>query len=240
MIRFISTSALLLASAGAVQVNALETHPGEHYENSRHCQRGPQGLPGTTGQDGATGPTGPAGPAADPVPPGKGAYVGFGNGNFIVPLGFSVPDGVSVISTCAASGDFPIVIGPGGPELSQNLFVEFSFNTPTARVISSIGATFTFDDDLTAHLPPTDITIRAEIWVAPFGSQVFSPSGAGVDFAPINTSAILANTTIYAPPTLLNVPVAAGSRLLMVFSRTSNPSSPPITIFGGCSAGIHL
>lgn len=173
------------------------------------------------------------------MPPGTGSYGGFGNGNYLVRLGVNFPNGVGVISSCAASGDFDVILGPSGPEIVQDLFgnfglIEFSFCVPNDRVISAIAATFTFRDNLTTQ-PPTDITIRAEVWVAEPGSRIFRPSGAGVDFNPINSTTITASTTIFADPVNLNVFIPAGSRLLMVFSRTS---TTPIQIFGGCSAGI--
>jgi hypothetical protein len=183
------------------------------------------------------------GPAAPEVPPGTGAFAGFGNGNYRVTMGFIYPDGVGVISSCAASGDFQVTMGPFGPELVQDIdvygnygLIEFSFNIPNDRVISSIASTFVFDFDLRTA-PPTDITIRAEIWAAEYGSRIFRPTGAGVDFPTINSSVIAAGTTIFADPQLLNVFVAGGSRLLMVISRTSDY---PIIITGGCTAGIHF
>lgn len=236
MIRFFIGLMLFSASINATQV------VWDTYSSSSEC--GPQGPRGIRGPLGATGATGATGPDADPVPPPMGAMVGFGNGNFLLILGFNFDNGVAVISTCASSGDFQVTMGTSGPELVEDLFgdgiIEFSYNVPNARVLDAIAATFTFRDNLTATSPSRDIVIRAEVWAAPLGSRVFSPTGAGVDFPTINTSAIVAGTTIFADPVSFSIPVAAGSRLLMVISRTATPDTPNLPIFGGAAAGLHF
>ncbi len=108
-----------------------------------------------------------------------------------------------------------------------------AFSVPRAGTITSISATFS----ATAVSPlPGVTTIRAQIYRATAGSNVFSPTTAFVDLSPSLTT-IAVGTIVSGTANVTPVPVTAGDRLLMVFSVTSTGA---VTIFGNASAGINI
>jgi len=109
-----------------------------------------------------------------------------------------------------------------------------AFSVPRAGTITSISAS------LSATVAETLIgtaTVRAQIYRADAGSNVFSPTTAFVDLAPA-LSTIAIGTITFGTANVTPVPVAAGDRLLMVFSVTSPGFAATIT--GNASAGINI
>lgn len=109
-----------------------------------------------------------------------------------------------------------------------------AFSVPRAGTITSISAS------LSATVAVTltgSATVRAQIYRAVAGSNVFSPTTAFVDLAPA-LSTIAVGTITSGTANVTPVPVAAGDRLLMVFSVTT--SGVVATITGNASAGINI
>jgi len=112
-----------------------------------------------------------------------------------------------------------------------------AFSAPRAGSISAISAAFTVTVGL--DLIGEAATVNARIYRAPAGSNVFTATGASVNLAPALTSLITVGTTLtgtssnFAP-----VPVAAGDRLLMVFSISG--TTLVATVTGAASAGITI
>lgn len=109
-----------------------------------------------------------------------------------------------------------------------------AFSVPRAGTITSISAS------LSATVAVTIVgsaTVRAQIYRAVAGSNVFSPTTAFVDLAPA-LSTIAVGTITFGTANVTPVPVAAGDRLLMVFSVTT--SGVAATVTGNASAGINI
>lgn len=155
-----------------------------------------------------------------------------------------------------SSGPFPIFLASlvsGSPEIIASLgfgssiqntagpIIDLStfsgteaFNVPRAGTITSISATFS---SLVSVTLVGTAQVSAQIYRAPAGSNIFSPTTAFVDLTPtLSTISIgtITSGTRNVPP----VPVAAGDRLLMVFSVTS--STGIVTLTGNASAGIGM
>lgn len=112
-----------------------------------------------------------------------------------------------------------------------------AFSVPRAGSMSAISAAFTVTVAL--DIVGETGTVNAQIYRAPAGSNIFSPTGVSVDLAPPLTSLITVGTTLtgsssnFAP-----VPVAVGDRLLMVFSLSG--TTVVATVTGAASAGITI
>lgn len=119
-------------------------------------------------------------------------------------------------------------------DLTSTLVTE-AFTVPRPGTITSISATIS----ATAALTLTGTaTVRAQIYRAVSGSNVFSPTGAFVDLAPALPLLALAVGTIASGSANVSVPVSTGDRLLMVFSMTT--TGVAATLAGNASAGITI
>ena len=119
-------------------------------------------------------------------------------------------------------------------DLTSTLVTE-AFTVPRPCTITSISATIS----ATAALTLTGTaTVRAQIYRAVSGSNVFSPTGAFVDLAPALPLLALAVGTIASGSANVSVPVSTGDRLLMVFSMTT--TGVAATLAGNASAGITI
>ncbi len=112
-----------------------------------------------------------------------------------------------------------------------------AFSVPRNGNITGISATFNSFIDL--NLTGTH-TITAQIYRAPAGTNIYSPTNARVDLAPPITGPFPAIT--FGTGDIEPVPVSVGDRLLMVFyiSTTINPPALNFSISGSASAGITI
>ncbi|MNH31299.1 hypothetical protein D3C79_916500 [compost metagenome] len=121
-------------------------------------------------------------------------------------------------------------------DLTNILFTE-AFTVPRDGTITSISATIAIT--AAVNIPAGgSATVRAQIYRAVPGSNVFSPTGAFVDLLPSLPLLSLLAGTIASGNANVSVPVATGDRLLMVFSVTT--SGVGVTIAGNASAGINI
>lgn len=112
-----------------------------------------------------------------------------------------------------------------------------AFNVPRAGTITAISASFSV---LAAVSVAGTVTVRAQIYRAPAGSNIFSPTTAFVDLIPSLTTFALGTFTS-GTTNVTPVPVVAGDRLLMVFSITASGVAPLLNdIVGNASAGINI
>lgn len=111
-----------------------------------------------------------------------------------------------------------------------------AFSVPRAGTITSISASFTATVAL--DLLGT-AQVRAQIYRAPAGSNVFSPTTAFVDLTPA-LSTIAVGTIASGTANVAPVPIAAGDRLLMVYSVTTTGLAVATTLTGNASAGINI
>lgn len=148
---------------------------------------------------------------------GTTALLGFGNAN----------SGVSL-----AGGNIDLT-GAGGTLLN------FSFVAPRAGTITSIAAHFS--NTAALSLIGTNITLTAQLYAAPAGSNTFSPvPGASVTLSPSLTALVTIGTTSTGVTSGLSIPVTAGTRYLLVYSATATGITLVNSVTGYASAGINI
>ena len=104
--------------------------------------------------------------------------------------------------------------------------------------ITAISASY---NALAGQVESGSVTIRAQIFHAPVGSNTFTGTSASVDLVPSITTPIPVGLLVFASATIPPVPVTAGDRLLMVFYISSLPGEITVDIIlGNASAGINI
>jgi BclB C-terminal domain-containing protein len=188
---------------------------------------------------------GPAiqGPPGPPGPPGAGAIIPYASGVTPVVLSTTAVAGV-IVSTGAIVG-----FGSSAPTVDINAgsltlgtaatnIPDFAFVVPRTGTVTSISAFFSATVGITLAAAGT---VRAELWRASALSNTFTPTGVFVDLAPAFGPVVTVGNTA-ANTASASLPVAAGDKLLLVFSlRTSGPT--PINIgalTGFASAGVGI
>ncbi|WP_285398443.1 exosporium glycoprotein BclB-related protein [Lysinibacillus sp. fls2-241-R2A-57] len=169
------------------------------------------------------------------TPPATGSIIPFASGN--VPVALAAVGG-GAIGTVSMVGFGTSIVGVTltgtNIDLAGATTGMEAFSVPRAGTITSISATLSVT--LAAALTGT-ATVRAQIYRAPAGSNLFSPTDAFVDLAPALTSLVVGAIT-FGTRNVTPVPVAAGDRLLMVFSVTTSGAAALVT--GNASAGINI
>lgn len=86
------------------------------------------------------------------------------------------------------------------------------------------------------------MTIRAQIFLAPEGSNIFTGTSASVDLTPPLTGPSPIGQITFATANIPPVPVTVGDLLLMVFYISSTTGDPNELddIAGNASAGINI
>ncbi|BDG36257.1 exosporium glycoprotein BclB-related protein [Saccharococcus caldoxylosilyticus] len=212
----------------------------KHWEEKCNSDNRPRVRCGCTNAQAITvlGPE-PAGP------PGAGAIIPYASGTTPVVLTRTDVAGVTV-NTGAIVGfgsSAPTVdLGAGTLTLGVGAtnIPDFAFVVPRAGTITSIAAFFSATVGITLAAAGT---VRAELWIAPATSNTFTPTGVFVnlvpDFGPVVTVGNTAAGTATA-----SFPVAAGDKLLMVFSLNPTTTPPGPTnigvLTGFASAGVAI
>lgn len=170
------------------------------------------------------------------TPPATGSIIPFSSG--IVPVVLTAIAG-GAIGTVSMVGFGTSIVGVTlvgtNIDLTAATTGMEAFSVPRAGTITSISATLSAT--VAATLVGGTATVRAQIYRAPAGSNLFSPTDAFVDLAPA-LSTIAVGTITFGTRNVTPVPVAAGDRLLMVFSLTSTGIVAAVT--GNASAGINI
>jgi len=168
------------------------------------------------------------------TPPATGSIIPFASGIVPVVLTSVLGGAIGTVSLVGFGTSIPGVTLTGtNIDLTAATGTE-AFSVPRAGTITSISASLSATVAVT--LTGT-ATVRAQIYRAVAGSNVFSPTTAFVDLAPA-LSTIAVGTITFGTANVAPVPVAAGDRLLMVFSITS--SGIVATVTGNASAGINI
>ncbi|WP_318616255.1 hypothetical protein [Sporosarcina sp. YIM B06819] len=108
-----------------------------------------------------------------------------------------------------------------------------------AGEITAITAYFTVTTPL--DVAGQDETVTATIYRAPAGSNVFSPTTASVDLAPVLTSLLPAGTTLTGTKLIVPpVAVAAGDRLIMVYTMSGSAGDVAAMVTGAASASVTI
>lgn len=214
---------------------------------------GPQGIPGPAGPQGIPGPVGPAGPAGPvgPVgPAGPAGVPGIPGGGAIIPFASGIPLALTTIAGGLVGTVGLVGFGNSGPAVTLaggtvdltgagGTLLNFAFNTPRAGIIDAISATFSTTAALS--LAGTTVTITAQLYSAPATSNIFTPiPGALVTLAPPLTGVLALGTVSNGFVDGLAIPVAANTRLLMVFSATAAGLTLVTAVAGYGSAGVSI
>lgn len=113
-----------------------------------------------------------------------------------------------------------------------------AFSVPRDGNITAISASYTTLEGL---VESGFVTIRAQIFLAPAGSNTFTGTSASVDLVPSITEPVPLGLLVFGSATFPPVPVAAGDRLLMVFYISSLQAETAVDlVIGTASAGINI
>ncbi len=123
--------------------------------------------------------------------------------------------------------------GAGGTLLN------FGFVSPRAGTITAMSAQFS--TTLALSLLGSNVTITAQLYTAPSGSNTFAPvPGAVVTLAPSLGGVLALGAVSSGTTTGLAIPITAGNRYLMVCSATASGISLANSIVGYASAGVNI
>lgn len=126
-----------------------------------------------------------------------------------------------------------------GGVIDATTLTNMAFSVPRAGVITSLSGMFSTTVGLS--LIGTTLNVQAQLFSAPAGSNSFAPvPGAVVNLAPGITGIVAIGTTASGITTGLNIPVAAGTRLLLVYSATATGIGLLNTLTGYASAGVAI
>ncbi|MEA4970899.1 MAG: exosporium glycoprotein BclB-related protein [Candidatus Pelethousia sp.] len=122
---------------------------------------------------------------------------------------------------------------------ADGLLANMAFSMPRDGTITDITAYFSVVLGLT--LLGTDLTVHAQLYQSTTPDNTFTPI-AGTDIALTPTLSGIINVGDIASGTLsgLNIPVAAETRLLMVFSVTAAGVSLINILTGYASGGVNI
>jgi len=167
------------------------------------------------------------------TPPATGSIIPFSSGNVPVVLTSVAGGAIGTVSEVGFGTSITGVTLVGtNIDVTSALLGTEAFSVPRAGNITSISASFS----ATVGVTVGTTTITAQVYRAPAGSNVFSPTSALVNLAPALTT-IAVGTIAFGTANVVPIPVAAGDRLLMVFSITSTGAA---TVTGNASAGINI
>ncbi|PGS48407.1 hypothetical protein COC46_18220 [Bacillus sp. AFS041924] len=155
--------------------------------------------------------------------------------------------GVSIASTAGLVGfgsSLPNVALFPGPAIDltgtglPTEILDFAFTMPRAGTITAISASFS--NVVALNILGTSISVTAQLYSAPVNSNNFTPvAGASVTLPALLGPLTLGEITsdISTP---LAIPVAAQTRLMMVFTQTGTGLSLINTVTGYASAGVSI
>ncbi|MGX5852071.1 exosporium glycoprotein BclB-related protein [Dyadobacter jiangsuensis] len=126
-----------------------------------------------------------------------------------------------------------------GGLIDATSLTNMAFSVPRDGTISSIAGFFS--NTVALALVGTTVTVQAQLYSAPAGSNSFAPvPGASVTLAPSLTGIVSIGSTSSGQTTGLSIPVTAGTRLLLVYSATATGLSLINTVTGYVSAGVGI
>jgi len=126
-----------------------------------------------------------------------------------------------------------------GGNIDATTLTNMAFSVPRDGTITSISGFFS--NTVALALLGTSITIQAQLFSAPEGSNSFSPvPGAVATLAPSLTGVVTIGTTATGQTSGLAIPVTAGTRLLLVYSATATGIALINTVTGYGSAGVAI
>ncbi|WP_311768588.1 exosporium glycoprotein BclB-related protein, partial [Paenibacillus sp. JGP012] len=200
---------------------------------------GATGLAGATGATGATGLTGATGPAGAT---GSGAIIPYASG---LPVSLTtVLGGLLNTSSLVGFGNSAtgITVSGGIIDLTgaPGTLLNFAFSASRAGTITSLVAYFSTTAGLS--LVGSTITITGQLFRSTTPDNTFTAvPGAVVTLTPALTGVVSLGTISSGLTTGLSISVAAGDRLLMVFSASVTAGiDVTSTIAGYASGGLTI
>ena len=173
------------------------------------------------------------------IPPtvNTGSIIAFSSGLTTVALA-TVGEGVISVPSLIGFGTAVPGVTIVGNTLDLSGIVTEAFVVPRAGNITAISASFSAF--LGAAIVGTS-TLRAQIYRAPAGSNVYTATGAVVDLAPPLTGPLSAGEITFGSANVAPVPVVTGDKLVMVFSIAATTGVTVAQIITGtASAGITI
>ncbi|MEG0385810.1 MAG: exosporium glycoprotein BclB-related protein [Solibacillus sp.] len=216
---------------------------------------GNTGSSGNTGATGSTGSTGERGPSGATGPTGITGPTGTAGNGAIIPFSSGVP----ILPTTIGGGlvGAPSLIGFGSSSTmatalgatidltgAAGTLLNFAFSVPRGGTITSLAAYFSATAAVALGVG-TNLSIKAQVYVSGNpANNIFSPIPAAqvtMTLTPAPVLGIVLGDHTSAIATGLNIPVTAGTRLLMVFSATMVGLLPIAgTAAGYASAGLSI
>ncbi|WP_157265645.1 exosporium glycoprotein BclB-related protein [Paenibacillus sp. FJAT-27812] len=225
---------------------------GEHGRRGSSGRRGPQGPAGAVGPVGpaGTGAVGAAGPVGATGATGATGNTGPSSGGAIIPFASGAPitattvigGSVGTVSLVGFGLALPgVVLSGTSIDLTGTVLgpiLDFAFSVPRDGTIDSLSAFFS--NTATVNLLTASVTLTAQLYSAPLGSNTFNPvAGAAVVFAPI-TGLLALGSTRTGLASALAIPVTAGTRLLLVYSADTDDLELAAAVIGYASAGLSI
>ncbi|AVK84071.1 hypothetical protein C3943_11035 [Lysinibacillus sp. B2A1] len=140
----------------------------------------------------------------------------------------------SLLGFGTASNFVPIV----NNSIDLTNFLTEAFVVSRAGKITAISATFT---TIAGVIFDGSVTIRAQIFLAPKGSNIFTGTSASIDLAPPITGPDPTGQITFASANTPPVQVNVGDRLIMVFYISSTTGNVDVDlIIGDANAGINI
>jgi BclB C-terminal domain-containing protein len=184
------------------------------------------GLPGPTGATGATGLAGGAAiiPYASGLPVTLTTVLG-GLLNTSAAVGFG-SSGSEILITGG------VIDLTGGPATA----LDYAFSVPEDSRITSMAGYFS--TTAAVSLVGSTVTITAQLYSSTAPDNTFTAvPGATVTLAPALTGVIALGTTSSGLTTGLDIPVTAGTRLLLVFTPTVTAGIDVAAVIAGYASG---
>jgi len=199
---------------------------------------GATGTAGVTGVTGATGTAGTAGVTGATGATGSGAIIPYASG---LPVALTtVLGGLLNTSSLVGFGNSATGVSVNGGIIdltgAAGTLLNFAFSASRTGTITSLAAYFSTTAGLS--LVGSTVTITAQLFRSTTPNNSFTAvPGALVTLAPPLTGILALGTISSGLTTGLSIPVAAGDRLLMVFSASVTAGLDVATTVGGYASG---
>ncbi|MCG7384517.1 exosporium glycoprotein BclB-related protein [Paenibacillus sp. ACRRY] len=208
---------------------------------------GATGAPGSTGVTGATGSPGTTGVTGATGAPGSTGATGTAGAGAIIPYASGLPVALTTVLGGLLNTSSLVGFGNSATGVSVNggiidltgaagTLLNFAFSASRAGTITSLAAYFSTTAGLS--LVGSTVTITAQLFRSTTPNNSFTAvPGALVTLTPPLTGVLALGTISSGLTTGLSIPVAAGDRLLMVFSASVTAGIDVATTLAGYASG---
>ncbi|MDM5250696.1 exosporium glycoprotein BclB-related protein [Lysinibacillus sp. G4S2] len=176
----------------------------------------------------------------------KGSIIPFSSGVTTVTLA-TIANGVIGVPSLIGFGSAVPGVTIVNNTLNLSNIITEAFVVPRAGNITAISASFSAL--ATVAIPPATTpvplagttTLRAQVYLAPAGSNVYTATSVFVNLAPAFSGLLIGNEIAFNSANVIPFPVAVGDKLLMVFSIAATTGvTIAQAITGTASAGITI